>query len=128
MENKTQNKTLNQTENKSNDSNFQADMTRKVNICDLVFMEICQRANEQGSDHFDSKDFYREYVMTNFEMKLEEFDKCLENLQTLGYIKITHHYRKNIEGEYSIPISIQVMEEGKKYSLVLQENLKNNGS
>ena len=92
-------------------------------MSDRIISEICRISTEQGVDHFDSKDFFREHIMEKLKIELRQFDDCLEILHSKGYILITHHYRQYADGEYAVPLRFQVMEEGKKYYVFLQQNL-----
>ena len=105
------------------DPNFEADSTRKLSVRDIIFLKICRKAEEQGNDRIDSGDLFKDYVTSNFEMEEDQFKGMLRELETYGYIKIndeTGETRENLAAEKP---SIQIMEEGKKYKLVLDENL-----
>lgn len=110
-------------DNADRDPNFEADSSRKINARDIIFLEICRKSEEQLSDRFDSENFFKEYVTDNFEVKEDEFNKMLRELETYGYIKINDETGETRENLTSEKPSIQIMEEGKKYKLVLEENL-----
>jgi len=110
-------------DNADRDPNFEADSSRKINARDIIFLEICRKSEEQLSDRFDSENFFKEYVTSNFEVKEDEFSKMLRELETYGYIKINDETGETRENLTSEKPSIQIMEEGKKYKLVLEENL-----
>jgi len=110
-------------DNADRDPNFEADSSRKIKARDIIFLEICRKSEEQLSDRFDSENFYKEYVTNNFEVKEDEFNKMLRELETYGYIKINDETGETRENLTSEKPSIQIMEEGKKYKLVLEENL-----
>ena len=110
-------------DNADRDPNFEADSSRKIKARDIIFLEICRKSEEQLSDRFDSENFFKEYVTNNFEVKEDEFNKMLRELETYGYIKINDETGETRENLTSEKPSIQIMEEGKKYKLVLEENL-----
>ena len=91
-------------------------------ISNKIISEICRVSASEKTDHFRSKEFFRDCIMNRLGIELRQFDSCLEELDIKGYLKITHHYRRFPEGEYAIPVSFQIMEEGKKYCLILKEN------
>jgi len=105
------------------DPNFEADSSRKLSVRDIIFLKICRKAEEVGSDRIDSGELFKDYVTSNFEMEEEQFNGMLRELETYGYIKINDETGETRENLISEKPSIQIMEEGKKYKLVLDENL-----
>lgn len=90
-------------------------------VCDSILLESYKVYLSENTDHFDSKDFFKDNVMDNHEINLREFDKCLRDLQAKEYIKITGHHRQNTEGELSIPSGFLLTEKGKIHCQQIQK-------